>query len=156
MSKRVLVVDDESAKLASKLMAINHQNILQILSVIWCETGENYLVRFLHPEYSLVDFRFKNFDPFDLSKLQIISKELKSKNKLKNQERYIRISFESLKEFSRKDNRRAKSYYKEIKEEISNVVAEIKANHYDKADELLQKAIVHLGNIIYDNEWKLD
>lgn len=153
---KLLVVDDKSAKLASKLMAINHQNILQILSVIWSETGENYLVRFLHPEYSLVDFRFKNFDPFDLSKLQIISKELKSKNKLKNQERYIRISFESLKEFSQKDNRRAKSYYKEIKAEISKVVAEIKANHYDKADELLQKTIVHLGNLIYDNEWTLD
>lgn len=153
---KLMVVDDKSAKLASKLMATNHQNILHILSAIWRETGEKYLVRFLHPEYSLVDYRFKNFDPFDLSKLQIISKDLTSKNKLKNQERYIRISFESLEEFSQKDNRRAKSYYKSIKGEITKVIDEIKAKNYDKADELLQKTIVHLGNLIFDNEWTLD
>ena len=148
-----LIVDDKTAKIASKIMATNHQNILQLFSLIWAATGEEYLKRFLHPEYSLVDYKFKNFDPFDLSKLEISAAELTNKNKLKNQERYIRISFEALEDFSRKDNRRAKSYCQQIWKDIDEIIKIVKNHEYKKADELLLKSIAHLGNLILTNEW---
>ncbi len=150
---KCVVYDDESAKVASRIMATNHQNILFIFSEIWKATGEEYLIRFLHPEYSLVDYRFNNFDPFDLSKIEIISKEVDSKNKRKNQERYIRVAFESLSEFSMKGNRRAKSYYSQVENEVHKVIGLIKNGDYDKADKLLNMSIAHLGNLIFDAEW---
>lgn len=91
-------------------MAKCHQNVLNILSIIYKKTGRDFLMRYLHPEYSLVDYRFENVDLLHLNNLKIIPTPLDSKNKRKNQERYVRIAFESLEEFSTKKNR--KNYFR--------------------------------------------
>lgn len=100
--------NDTDAKQASSIMLKCHQNILNILAIIYKKTGKDFLMRYLHPEYSLVDYRFEDFDLNHLDRMKIIAKPLNSKNKRKNQERYIRIAFESLDEFKSKDNRKNK------------------------------------------------
>lgn len=100
------IADDRDARFASSVMAKCHQNVLNILSIILRLGGRQYLRRFLHPEYSLVDYRFDNVDLLHLDRIQIIPTHIDSKNKRKNQDRYERIAFESLEEFGQKDNRR--------------------------------------------------
>ena len=105
-----ILQDDDSAKALSSIMLKCHQNVLYLFSKIYKDTGKEYLSRFLHPDYSFVDYRFENFDPFDWSKLKVISEALESKNKQKNSERYVRIAFESLQQFEEKDNRKTIFY----------------------------------------------
>ena len=153
---KFLVVDDSTAKTASNIMASARQNVLYLLSTIYQRTGKEFLRRYLHPAYSLTDHRFEDFDPFDLGKLKIKQKTLTSKNKLKNQERASRVPFESLEEFAAKDNRRHRFYHECITSEIENIIATIDNKDFDKADELLQAAISHLADIIFDSEWVAD
>ena len=47
----------------------------------------------------MMDYRFENFDLKHLDRMIVIANPLDSKNKRKNQERYVRIAFESLEEF---------------------------------------------------------
>ena len=131
------IKNDSDAKIASSIMAKCHQNILYILSLIYSETGRDFLMKYLHPEFSMYDYHFKEFNPLDLSSLKIITKPLDSKNKRKNQERYIRIAFESLENFSKKENR--KNYYliKKDSLELKPIIKAINDNHYDVADKLL-------------------
>lgn len=84
-------------------------NVLLLFARIHTGGYDSFLKSYLHPEYSFKDYRFKYFDPLDLTKLKITEKYLNSKNKQKNKERYIRISFESLKKYATKDNRNAKN-----------------------------------------------
>ena len=65
-------------------MAKCHQNTLNIFALIYKATGTGFLSKYLHPEYSLYDYRFENFDLSDLSKMVIIKNELDSKNKRSN------------------------------------------------------------------------
>lgn len=148
-----LVRDDRTAKLASNIMACSHQNILKLLATIYEQTGEEYLSRYLHPQYSLVDYRFEDFNPFDLEHLKIIQQPCKSKNKKKNQERYRRIAFESLAEFSNKDNRRNAMYHEKVKKEIAYLITLIQKGDFKAADNLLKTVINKLSNIIFEAEW---
>lgn len=144
---------DKDAKKASSVMAACHQNVLNLLAKIYFAAGEDYLSRYLHPEYSLVDYRFENFDPLNLEKLHIISKPLDSKNKRKNQERYERVAFESLSQFAEKDNRRNVSYLAEYKKEIRKIIGLVKKAKYHQADILLNKLIGNLSEKIFRAEW---
>lgn len=148
-----LVVDDDTAKTASNIMASAHQNVLYLLYIIYRHTGKEFLSRYLHPEYSLTDYRFENFDPFNLKNLIIKKKPLTSANKLKNQERAARIPFESLEEFAAKENRRHKFYHDSIAYDIDNIISAINAKEFDMADALLKAAIARLADIIFDSEW---
>lgn len=148
------IQNDDDAKKASFIMATAHQNILKIFSLIYETSGKKFLSRYLHPEYSLVDYRFENFDPLDLDKMVIISKPLTSKNKLKNQERYERIAFESLEDFSKKGNRRTTSYYELFSDDLDVVVKYAQEGRFNDADRNLQLLIEELSRYIYKNEWE--
>lgn len=136
------VENDEDAIKLSRIMVTNLQNVLQILSDIYINTGEDFLKIYLKPEYAFVDYRFENFNPMDLSTLLTVDTPLDSKNKQKNSERYIRVSFETLSEFQKKENRRVKGYNNT---EVDNILPEIfnfiVNNEFDKADTSLKKAI---------------
>lgn len=140
--------NDADAKFASSIMAKCHQNVINIFSIIYKKTGKEFLMRYLHPEYSLVDYRFENIDLLHLDRIKIVATPLDSKNKRKNQERYIRIAFESLEEFSKKKNR--KNYF--LIEEESNVllplISAIESKDFDKADDLLRQLIQKVSNSI--------
>ena len=149
------ITDDITAKKASSLMAEYHKNVLFILSVIYKETGEDYLMRFLHPEFSLWDYRFENFDPFHLEKLRIIKKPLESKNKRKNQERYVRVAFESLEEFMEKDNRRNEIHFEEDQPEIDEIIIAINDGDYMGADQCLDMVLKYFAQDLVAKKWSV-
>lgn len=149
------ITNDKEAKLASSIMAKCHQNTLNIFALIYKATGTGFLSKYLHPEYSLYDYRFENFDLSDLSKMVIIKNELDSKNKRNNQERYVRIAFESLDEFSKKDNRKVSFLVSNNTLQLKDIINSIKTNNFKEADEklniLIQKISYHLAN----TEWNI-
>ncbi|QCD35465.1 MULTISPECIES: restriction endonuclease [Bacteroidales] len=142
------IKNDIDAKFASSVMAKCHQNVLNILSIIYKKTGTEFLMRYLHPEYSLVDYRYL----LHLENLKIISTPLDSKNKRKNQERYVRIAFDSLEEFSSKKNRKNYFLIDEDSKELDPIIASIALREYDKADKLLRQLIQSVSNSILEKE----
>lgn len=143
---------DADAKRASSVMAKCHQNVLNILSIIYMKGGEQFLMRYLHPEYSLVDYRFENIDLGNLQSIKIISTPLDSKNKRKNQERYVRIAFESLTEFATKQNRKNYFLVNEDSEALIPIMDAIQDNDYNAADTKLKELIRHICDEILTKE----
>lgn len=146
------IKDDEDAKKASSIMAKCHQNVLYILSLIYKEVGSDFLKRYLHPEYSLVDYRFENVDLQHLDEIKIIAKPLDSKNKRKNQERYMRIAFESLAEFGEKENR--KNYYviDETNPIFIKIIELIRSGNNKEADTMIRRFLNDVALQIYNIE----
>ena len=149
------IKDDADAKFASSIMAKCHQNVLHILGLIYKATGKEFLMRYLHPEYSLVDYRFENVDLSNLSSLNVISTPLDSKNKRKNQERYIRIAFESLEGFLKKENRRNYFLIDENSKELQDVISVIKVGYYNLAEEKLKTLFEKISLSILEREKKV-
>lgn len=140
------IANDEDAVKLSRIMVTHLQNVLKLLSMVYTKTGEEFLMRYLKPDYAFVDYRFENFNPLDLSKLKIIRNPLDSKNKQKNSERYIRVSFETLNEFMKKGNRRVKGWNnKDLDKLIAETIKTIKKKDFEEADSLLKKSIEMLA-----------
>lgn len=135
------VRSDSDAKKFSIVMLNCHQNILKLFTKIYIATGQEYLKRFLHPEFVFYDYRFENFHPLRLDELVIKCKELDSANKRKNAERYIRVAFESLEEFNEKSNRKITFIVDQYEPTIQKLIRFIKQNSYQKADALLNDLI---------------
>lgn len=146
------ISNDYEAQKASSIMAKCHQNILNILALIHKKTGIEFLLRYLHPEYSMMDYRFESFDLMHLDRMKIIEKPLDSKNKRKNQERYIRIAFESLDDFLAKDNRKNYFLIGEMSQELNPIILAIKNRSFDLADNLLNDLIKDVSLRIYNRE----
>lgn len=146
------IKNDEDAKFASSVMAKCHQNVINILSLIYQKTGHDFLMRYLHPKYSLVDYRFEDVDLKHLDRIKIISAPLDSKNKRKNQERYVRIAFESLDDFAKKKNRKNYLLIDENSEELDTVIMPILKGDFCTADKLLKRLIEDVSNYIYKKE----
>lgn len=144
--------NDIDAKKASSIMAKCHQNILNILALIHKKTGKEFLMRYLHPEYSMMDYRFENFDLRHLDKMIVIANPLDSKNKRKNQERYVRIAFESLDDFLAKDNRKNYFLIEETSQELNPIVFAIRTRNFDLADKKLKELIKDVSIRIYQLE----
>jgi Alw26I/Eco31I/Esp3I family type II restriction endonuclease len=147
--------DDEDAVKLSRIMVTHLQNVLKMLSMVYSKSGEDFLMRYLKPDYAFVDYRFENFNPLDLSKLKVISNPLDSKNKKKNSERYIRVSFETLIEFQKKENRRVKGWNSEdVDKQIAETIMAIKKKDFDNADKLLKQSIEILATQVA-SQWEL-
>jgi hypothetical protein len=139
------VLSDGDALLLSKLMRSNLHYVLTILSAI-SEAGFNdFLKSFLHPEYSFYDYKFVNFNPTTGPEKTLI-KKLSSANKKKNAERYIRISFESLDEYKKKDNRNQlkwKNLY--VDKLLENIIICLKKKNVVGARILLRRVLRQLA-----------
>lgn len=102
-----LISDDASALRASVLMRRNMHHVLLVLSILKDAGFEEFLKSYLHPEYASFDFKFLNFDPstgyFEFERYAV-----DSANTRKLAQRYLRISFEALDEYSQVENRKAK------------------------------------------------
>lgn len=70
------VTDNAEALFVSSVMAKCHQNVLNILALINRKGGSEFLMRYLHPEYALWDYRFENVDLTHLENLLIIRTRL--------------------------------------------------------------------------------
>lgn len=146
------ISNDEEAKKASSIMAKCHQNILNIFAIIHKTCGKEFLMGYLHPEYSMVDYRFKNFDLNHPETTVVVATPLDNKNKRKNQERYVRIAFESLDEFLKKKNRKTHFLVKESSAALMPIYLAIKNNDFATADIELKKLIEEVSLRIYQIE----
>lgn len=135
------VKTDDDAKKLSAVMLQCHQNVLKLFAKLYRETGRDYLCRFLHPEYAYYDYRFENFDPLHLNKIIVKKKSLDSANKTSNAQRYVRIAFESLKEFDSKKNRKATFVLGQYEPKIRKLIGLISKKDYSEADALLMELI---------------
>jgi Alw26I/Eco31I/Esp3I family type II restriction endonuclease len=143
-SLKTRVKDDNDAVKLSRFMGSHMQNVLYIFSEIYLlkdeyvrKKGEEFLIRYLENDYPK-DYKFENFNPFNLSQLKITEKV----KKRSNQERKIRVAFESIVEFKKKENRKTKlSSISFFENEIFNLIDVIEIGDYEKADLLLLKLI---------------
>ena len=152
-SLKYKVKNDIDAKLLSKVLLTCHQNVLKLFALIYKETGENFLRTYLHPENYPYNYDFKNFDPFNVRGITIIKKPIDSKNKKKQQERSIRIAFESLDGFDDKDNRNTKFYLDYFRLAISRLISTIKTGDFNKSDRGLRTIIEDIQKKIIKEEW---
>jgi hypothetical protein len=109
-------------------------------------------MRYLHPEYSMMDYRFENFDLNHLDRMIVLANPLDSKNKRKNQERYVRIAFESLDDFLAKENRKNYFLIEETSQELNPIVFAIRNKNFDLADKKLKELIKDVSIRIYKRE----
>lgn len=135
------VKNDSDALKLSKLMRENMHHILSIFSYIAGKGYKKFLVKhFLHPEYANYSVKFDGFDPSTGYYKEMIKTAGNKKQYKNNAKRYIRISFESLLNYSAKTNRHLKKWQtKEIEEEINLVIANLKANNEQAALRNLQE-----------------
>lgn len=141
------VTSDSDALELSKMMRIHLHSVLCLLSFIYSRGYCDFLCTFLHPEYSYYDYKFKNFHPFKLDELNIESKPLGSKNKIKNSKRYIRISFESLDEYASKINRNIRFEKDEsLRQSITQLFELLDENEETKAHAKLYFIIEEMSN----------
>ena len=144
---------DEQARRLSNIMLTCHQNVLKVFSMLFYCTGKEFLKRYLNPDYAMYDVRFNNFDPLDLSHLEITRTPLDSKNKESNKNRYLRVSFEALQNFDEKDNRKTRFYTDSVNDEINSIISSVRNNNISEADRELKITIKKLSEIIYDAMW---
>ena len=127
---------DDALKL-SKLMRVNLHHVLILFSKLSENGYDEFLSKYLHPEYSFVDYKFEGFHPLKGPKT-ILEKPLDSKNKEKNARRYVRVAFESLEEYKNIENRNTKIW---DSTEVDRLVVEL-LTALTKKDEAKAKIIL--------------
>ncbi len=147
------IIDDRTSILASHLMSEYHQNVLCALAIIHKHGGTQFLMGYLHPEFSLYDYRFENFNPFHLDRMRVIETPIDSKNARKNQERYIRVAFESLEDFLQKENRRHELYFDEETRELKTIAKLARDGEYKEADKSLRALFARMAQFIVNKKW---
>ncbi len=115
------ILTTEDARILSRLMRTNLHHILIVFSKISEAGHDKFLLKFLHPEYSYVDYKFTNFDPIHGAE-KIVEHPVDSKNKKKNADRYVRIAFAALEEYKKIENRNTKKW---ITSEIDDLVEDL-------------------------------
>ena len=148
--KNTINNDDDALKL-SKIMNSCHKNVLYLFYLIYSATGEQFLMRYLHPEYSMYNHRITNLDLGNLTKMKITSTPSNSKNKQNSKERYIRIAFESLTIFGEKRNRKIKIIIEKDSHQVKEVISLIDHNKDDAADRLINKIIESTADTIINS-----
>ena len=145
------IKNDSDCLIAAIKLRKNLHQVLLMLSIVLESGHRDFLLRFLHPEFSHFEHEITNFDPntgaYSLKSTINITENTKS-----NADRYIRISFESLTEYAIVENRRIfKWNNKTIDALILNLQNEIKAGNEVAADKALNLILKAIADINYKN-----
>ena len=140
------VTNDEDALRLSKIMNACHKNVLYLFYLIYSATGKNFLMRYLHPEYSMYIYTISKLDLTDLSKLEIKSKPSQSLNRKNARDRYVRIAFDALKKLGKKNNRRIRIIVNN--KDVQNIIPLINRKEYDAADVEVKRVITAFSDAI--------
>ncbi len=126
--------DDDALKLG-KLMRENMHHVLSIFSYLAEKGYKDFLIKnFLHPEYANYSIKFDVFDPKTGTYQEMIKTSGTKKQYTNNAKRYIRISLESLKQYSVKKNRNLKKWLTtEIEENLFQLVEYLESGNEKKA-----------------------
>jgi Alw26I/Eco31I/Esp3I family type II restriction endonuclease len=135
------IKSNEDAIRFSVLLRKNMHFVLSVLAIIAEANGKEFLNRYLNPQYASYDYTFTEFNPkdgtFRAERFQVDSKNTKS-----NAARYVRISFESLEEYSNKTNRRTvMNDDPALASEIQSIVRFVEKDEFERAHTLLLKVI---------------
>ncbi|MCT7517106.1 hypothetical protein [Aliarcobacter cryaerophilus] len=148
-----LIDTDKKAEILSSIMRKNLHHILTIFSEInKLGKGENFLKTFLNPEFCNNKYTIDNFSPINLSNIKIIEKKELDKvvnqkesiliiktfsealTKEKSKQEYFRVSFEALKAYEEKSNRKVNNeYLKENEKEMQVLFSLIEDNKFKEA-----------------------
>lgn len=140
------IKNDADAIALSNLMRTNLHNILILLSQFSNDEGREFLKTYLHPEFAGYDFTFTEFNPAE-GTFSASRYEVDSKNTQSNADRYIRVSFESLEEYSTKENRRTLPIkVVQLDRQIANINALIRKKNYTSADKNLRLIINEISD----------
>lgn len=142
---------EEKALLLSKVMRLHLHNVLLILSEVYEHGYKDFLRTYLHPEYSYYDHKFPKFNPMDKRTYTPVTKECSSANKKSNARRYIRISFEELKKYKDKDNRKVKNVINNsIQGYLKELYKNLDSKQYSEAKIIMDSIVEELSNITQD------
>ncbi|GDX24863.1 hypothetical protein LBMAG10_15280 [Actinomycetes bacterium] len=136
---------DQQALEASKLLRKNMHYVMCILATLQDTGFEDFLKTYLHPEYAAFDY---NFTEFDITTGLFVAEQypVDSLNTQKQAKRYVRISFESLREYSEKDNRRSARWVdKEADAMLKEVLTLLKNGSITPAKQLINKMLDRLA-----------
>ncbi len=136
---------DSHALEASKLLRKNMHYVMCILATLQDAGFEDFLKTYLHPEHAAFDY---NFTEFDITTGHFVAEQypVDSLNTQKQAKRYVRISFESLREYSEKDNRKSARWVdKEADAILKEVITLLKNGYIAPAKQLINKMLDHLA-----------
>jgi Alw26I/Eco31I/Esp3I family type II restriction endonuclease len=150
------VHNDKDAIRLSDLMRKNLHHVLIIFSIIDDSGYRQFLEQFLNPQFSFFDYRFKGFNPITGTYTEVEQIKREGKNQENNTERYYRVSFDSLKEYKDKDNRKSKIWSDTIVDEkISHLKHFLSMNQKSEALVKLNDILNHLS-LIAEFNWPED
>ena len=139
---------DYDAKNLSKIMRENLHQVLTLFSKIEEMGGRDLLETFLNPQYSFYDYKFNGFNPATGEYQSVDTRPLSGQNQKNNVERYYRIAFETLEEYSKKDNRRLYSWSSEaIDKNVESIGKLLSNGNMLEAKNLVQTTVDQLGEI---------
>jgi Alw26I/Eco31I/Esp3I family type II restriction endonuclease len=139
------ISSDKDALNASKLLRKNMHYVMCILTEIYEAGFEEFLTTYLHPEYAAYDY---NFTKFDVATGDFEAEEfpVDNLNTRKQAKRYVRISFESLREYAEKDNRNS-SRWSDKKADLllAKVLVHLREESFTQAREEIDGLLAHLA-----------
>ena len=142
------IKNDNDAINLSVIMRKNLHHVLTIFSLIAENNGEAFLKMYLHPEYAKFDYEFTNFDPLT-GEFKAKQFPVDTKNTQSNAERYIRVSFESLKEYATKENRRSIAIKnKSTIDDLEKMLTYIRKKDYPTANKKLKNIINEISTFL--------
>lgn len=129
------VRNDADALKLSKLMRENMHHILSIFSYLVEKGFKKFLIEnFLNTDDVNYSIKFEGFDPNTGDYTKMIKTLGKKKQYSNSAKRHIRISLESLKQYSLKENRNLKKWLtEEIEENLNEVIKNLKDGKEKKA-----------------------
>jgi len=99
------VSDDKDAKELARALRDNHHHVLEILYRLSENGYKDFLINYLSPEYAYYDIEFINLDKSTFTYDKMKTEKITSKNHINKSGRYVRIAFEALEEYYKKENR---------------------------------------------------
>ncbi len=104
------VATDAQAKKLSYIMRKHLHTVLNVLAIIHQRGYDDFLTRFLHPEYAFYQHEFIGFDPTTGNYKSILSTEVGRTEHKRNAQRYLAKSFLALEKYTKKLNRNVDMY----------------------------------------------
>ncbi len=129
------VKNDADALKLGKIMRENMHCVLSIFSYLSNKGYKDFLIKnFLHPEHANYSIKFEVFNPENGNYEKMVKTIGTKKQYANNAKRYIRISLESLKQYSLKKNRNLKKWLNnDIEQNLLKVIAYLDENDEKKA-----------------------
>jgi hypothetical protein len=129
------VKNDSDALKLVKIMRENMHCVLSIFSYLSDKGYKDFLIKnFLHPEHANYSIKFEVFNPETGNYEKMVKTIGTKKQYTNNAKRYIRISLESLKQYSLKKNRNLKKWLNDdIEQNLLKVVEYLDENNEKKA-----------------------